>query len=257
MMNRQQSSVGATVLALCFVAATAGASVPPPAPDAPRSFVPSAGAGEQRLSDDEALEHLKTLQADTRRPFTEAAERLRAKGYTPTRTVHVLRSEDPNRQPIRPAEERFVSYEGELVFWTWSDGHDGTWEGVVYYEDYASGQFATWTAQVDVSTTEFDALWAEKTAGGTSYRDGERMTALPAPSDATATRVASVLPMAAPPGAASPDIALVQFNYPGFKQFVRCLVANGCTPFCVLMGPSCAAAYCPISSIRCGGNLLW
>lgn len=215
--------------------------------------VPHAELHEQRLSGEEAFAHLRKLQSAEKNSFRKAAERLRAKGYTPTETVDVLQTGTPPSKRIRPVQETFVDEGGEVVYWTWSDGIDGTWEGVIYVEDYTTGATATWSTQIDVTTAQFYPLWAEQTSGGTSYRDGERMTALPRP--ANVPQVAS-LQLAVAPGDPIPEYLLVQSAADRMIAFLWCMVDSGCTPGCVMSGPVCATWRCPRAAIQCARRTL-
>lgn len=53
--------------------------------------------------------------------------------------------------------------DGEIVFWSWSDGNNATWEGEIYVEVYSTGWAATYEGQIDASTSQHPWIWYENT----------------------------------------------------------------------------------------------
>lgn len=93
-----------------------------------------------------AREYVKQkLAADKelRDAFHKSAERLEARGYRKTEEVFVQRSRStngPSASGVTTMEDRFVAEgDGEVIFYSWDDGDDTTWEGEIYSKDYVSG----------------------------------------------------------------------------------------------------------------------
>ena len=110
----------------------------------------------QVLTGREALDHLKNLQARRPGPFAEAGQRLRAKGWTPTEHVLVVRTvrkaitSRNGYGPILPAQTTTIDTdEGEVVFWSWDDGDPLTWEGEMWAQRYSDGAEALTAPQAD------------------------------------------------------------------------------------------------------------
>lgn len=214
--------------------------------------------GEEHLGGRDAVAHLQKLQR-TRKQLHKAAARLREMGYTPTENVSVIRSDSAIRNRSSRGrgslnvQQTFSDADGELVFWEWDDGSDGTWGGVIYAENYSNGATVTWNSQIDVSTETFALIW-EDFVGGTPPGDGYQQTSAPA---ARSRRNVPQLASASP-GAAftamqgTTDVMLVQSSR-SVGAYLSC-VAHACmtySRFCPFLGPGCAAARCTSGSIQC------
>lgn len=128
----------------------------------------SADSWVERLEGEAALAHFYNLLSRRPGAFEGARRSLSRRGLAPTervfveRTVRLARSESGNQ--ILPAQNHSEENgDGEIVFWSWSDGNDNTWEGSIYYEVYATGVAATWEGQIDLSTEEYPWIWYERT----------------------------------------------------------------------------------------------
>lgn len=109
----------------------------------------------------EARAHLERLrQRDGKLKAAEA--QLRARGYTPTETVVVMRQ--IARTPLTDADSgdakaSVSNSEGEVIFSSWDDGDDSTWEGVIHVERYSDGKTVSKPAQLDISTAQPHVIW--------------------------------------------------------------------------------------------------
>lgn len=219
--------------------------------------------GEEHLSGVEAVAHLQELQRKHKQ-LDKAAARLREMGYTPTENVSVIRSDNTVRSRssrdtgFRHVQQTFSDADGELVFWEWDDGSDGTWGGVIYVENYSNGATVTWNSQMDVSTENFSVIW-EEFVGGTPPGDGHLQTCAPDTgtparrSHQSAPQIASTSPAAAFTAMqGTADVMLVQYGR-SVGAYLSC-VANACMTYsrlCPFLGPGCTAARCTSGSIRC------
>lgn len=135
----------------------------------------------EELSGESARRHLEQLMS--RRPNAFANISLAAKGYIPTEHVVVQRI---SRIPTQLGASQWNSFftqtyeeydaEGEIMFWSWDNGDDNTWEGVIWFEHYASGLAGTNEAQFDVSNEEHPMMWLDNTwesSGGGGDGDGD------------------------------------------------------------------------------------
>lgn len=251
-------SVGAVLLMIAMspYAALAGAPLTH-ANAASARVVPPHGAGEQRLDPSAARQYLQKLQENPGTSFAAAAERLREKGFEPTTTVDVIRSGARLRGRVHsdhavvPAQS-YSDGAAEMVFWSWDDGNNANWEGVVYVQDYATGASATYSTQIDVSTEDFYTVWEEQTGYVPPPPDDMYMTA--APPRTTVPQVASLSPVAV----AGEELLLVQ-SRPSIKSWLGCVYSTcGRTAFlmCVTYGPHCVTGGCGGAAIRCAVQTL-
>lgn len=109
----------------------------------------------QRIGGEEALTYLQQLEAKNPSVFSEVRRSLRGRGYEPTRTVSV------SRTVATPGliSDSASSSDGEIVMWSWDDGDDGTWEGMVYVKRYSDGATATSEGQMDITVPEVRPIW--------------------------------------------------------------------------------------------------
>jgi hypothetical protein len=98
----------------------------------------------------------------SRRPEAFANLQLPKQGYRPTDIVHVERIASFRSAGFLSTQtQQELTSEGEILFWSWDDGDDSTWEGVIYFEHYASGLAGTNEAQIDCSNEEQPLLWSQ------------------------------------------------------------------------------------------------
>lgn len=249
---------------MALVAAASSYAATPSTRQFPLNDVPTITMdGEEHLSGVDAVAHLQELQK-THKQLDKAAARLREMGYTPTENVSVIRSDNAVRSRssrgtgFTHVQQRFSDADGELVFWEWDDGSDGTWGGVIYAENYSNGATVTWNSQMDVSTENFSVIW-EDFVGGTPPSGGHLQTCAPdagtpaGRSHQSAPQIASTSPAAAFTAMqATADVMLVQSGR-SVGAYLSC-VAHACmtySRFCPFLGPGCTAARCTSGSIRC------
>lgn len=118
------------------------------------------------LEGEPALSHLRNLKAKRPQAWARAEQILRERGFKPTNEVIVMRStalaksKGKARAPFLFAEsETIQDSSGEVTFWSWDDGVDGTWEGSVYMADYQNGIDGLADAQIFFDTPDFYTMW--------------------------------------------------------------------------------------------------
>lgn len=205
----------------------------------------------EHLSGQEAAEYL----AQSRLRFLASGPHLRWAGAEPTEEVIVLQ-----RDHARPA--RFVgpgnagSYSlaqsyvsnsyGGLTLWSWDDGDDSTWEGVILVERYSDGSWSTWETQIDISTTNYTTVWAEWT-GGEIHEEYQTRKSL----GSGDFRLAAWGGGGCGPGCPGGTYATQEF-----QDFVQCYLSgcSGVAAACRMLGPAwgnCFAAGCAGVVIDC------
>lgn len=125
------------------------------------------GETYQVLSAARAQSRLMELESTHKKfGFRRAVRNLQKRGIVPTVDVTVVRKLPTGE--VRSGEAMTASQSvstgaGEVLFWTWDDGDDNTWEGVVYVERYSDGMYVTWDMQLDISspTTIDSGDWTE------------------------------------------------------------------------------------------------
>lgn len=127
----------------------------------------------ERLTGKAALAHLHNIMSRRPGAFDRARQSLRDRGFVPTETVYVERTiRLASTQPfgkglVVPAQDYSESNEdGEILFWSWDDGDDATWEGSIYIEIYSDGAASTWEGQIDASNEEHNWIYYLKTWEG-------------------------------------------------------------------------------------------
>lgn len=214
--------------------------------------------GVELLAGRQAVDYLLNLKAKHPDRFDKMGQHLSKHGYVPTNRVTVARlvrfvpveSKQPSSDPnLRLAESTSTS-QGVVVTQSWDDGDDATWEGTFYVQRYTDGAWATYEAQLDIATSDYEVIWAEAIAGGggpggdpfpvslnqpTGGLDNFSLAALrrhsaSSQSRATATPCFLTLPA-----------------QPWFQDFTTCLVSGsaGCATACALTGvgwADCTAA---------------
>ena len=128
----------------------------------------------ESLRGEAAREHLRNLLAKRSEAYARSRANLRQRGFLPTEIVVVHRTartdvvERRRDKGLRLAQDHYDSNDdGEVVFWSWDDGDDTTWEGSFYAERYSDGAWLMVDVQVDIATEDYLTLWASET--GTSW----------------------------------------------------------------------------------------
>lgn len=147
----------------------------------------SNGLVVEKLTGQRAVDHFRRLRAERPERFARAGQALARRGYQPTRDVIAYRTlslagayapsdlpEGFRPQPgLRLAADSFSESEGEIIFWSWDDGNDATWEGMAYVERYSDGAYVNYDAQADISTDDsWHSVWSEETSSGGGGWDG-------------------------------------------------------------------------------------
>lgn len=149
--------------------ARAGIKVAQPSRDV--KLVQSApGLAMERITGQAALSHLRNLHSRNPAAFVESRKKLKALGYEPTdqvyveRTIRNAKSKTDRSDPYLLLQNYSEQNgDGEIVFWSWTDGNDSTWEGSIYVEIYDDGAASTWDGQIDASTEAHPWVWYQKT----------------------------------------------------------------------------------------------
>jgi hypothetical protein len=103
-----------------------------------------------------ALVHLENLRSRKAEAFAKASASATARGWRPTEEVVVYRSVLEGVS----ASDAIYTDEGEVVFWSWTDGDDSTWEGEMWSTNYSSGGEVIEEAQVDVAVEGYPVLYS-------------------------------------------------------------------------------------------------
>lgn len=238
----------------------------------------------QQISSDQAVEvihgkravdYLEVVKKERPERFKKAGSKLKELGYKPTgevvvyRTVNVAKPvskglRSGNNSLVLPAQDTYSDSEGEVIFWSWDDGDNGTWEGITSVERYSDGAYATYESQALIATDNYDTVWEDQTSyygggadGGGGNGDGGPgiiRSALPSGLPATSFRRAVLKPGDGLNGTfrTMPVVAGRSWS-----SYLYC-VAVGCTSCahnCRYTGPlwpGCFGLCCGYFVVRCG-----
>ena len=57
---------------------------------------------------------------------------------------------------VRPIQNGSVSQDGiEVVWYSWDDGDNSTWEGETWAQNYNTGEGVTWDGQIPLNSDHF------------------------------------------------------------------------------------------------------
>lgn len=137
-----------------------------PNTDVQRYESPDGRRAMEVITGSTALSVLQNLKARHRAHIEKAAARLREKGYTMTSEVVVVRQIDLQARKhrsgaIQPASDSYSTSDGEIIFWSWDDGDDSTWEGTVYVANYGNGGYTYIDGQIDTLHDELAPVWED------------------------------------------------------------------------------------------------
>lgn len=205
------------------------------------------GVAVEQLRGDAARAHLRNLQSRRPSAFVAAKKALAARGYTETDDVFVERTFRGTRSAYQNGSSnlRIQNYmeqnaDGEIVYSSWTDGDDRTWEGTIYVEIYSDGAASTWDGQIDASTDDHPWVWHEMTwqrAGSIEPEyDARWNRSVDAPRDVYLARSASRRP--------GPYLLVGKFF--DWANCHRANVVGGCVGGavgCVLTGPGWAGCF--------------
>ena len=126
------------------------------------------------LKGSQARDHLAQMKRDHPERFKGVGDALREHGAHPTNEVFVERTRHfqlatsqaatsasclPSSNDLQPRSDSFSDADGEVIFTSWNDGDDATWEGTIYSEDYSTGNWQTWERQGNISTPNYFGVW--------------------------------------------------------------------------------------------------
>ncbi|MGN6182724.1 MAG: hypothetical protein ACTHQM_03620 [Thermoanaerobaculia bacterium] len=191
--------------------------------------------------------HLELLKSKRPTAFEKAERRLTARGFTPTDRVVVFRTgavAPANFAPVQSVE----TTEGEIVFWSWDDGDDSTWEGTMWLARYSNGAELLQEAQFDVATTTPTVTYES-----TIWRKPPDLEY----ADTLSSGRQQPLLVASLNGvAASPQIELASSMPRPAREWLGCVI-NGClvgAVACVFTGPAfpeCVVVVCAAVKLGC------
>lgn len=242
-------------------------------PDRQLFVDPSGRWAVERLVGEAARLHLQNLKTSKRAAFEKAGAHLRSRGYWPTDEVVVLRSIDlyargAETRGILPASDTAATSEGEVVFVSWDDGDDRTWEGSVYMDEYNSTAEALFDGQIDTADPDLTPVWEETvyySSGGGGGDGDEPVEPVQQVRDQSARTPDFLVADASPFGVA---LLLRDFSSRGkeftltgsFGSHLRswgACFAGGCAAAattCAFLGPGwakCSAAGCAGAAVGC------
>lgn len=123
----------------------------------------------QKLSGAQSRDHLERARASRAGLFGMAEADMRKRGYNSTEIVFVIKrlsiDQKSESRSTPDKEETVTSSEGEMTFWSWDDGYDGTYEGIIYTLDYSTGKDAAWSGQMNIETAEYYEVWSNLYSG--------------------------------------------------------------------------------------------
>jgi len=186
---------------------------------------------------------------------------MQERGFRPTEIVTVIRSSSLARRrgsEARPEIQRLQSSasddSGEVVLWSWDDGNNATWEGVLYFEDYTTGANFTGNAQIDISGDE-SVIWEQQVSysGGSGGTDKKYTRLSPF---GNVLQVASVSQDLAAEVVSKPPIFLTQAGA-RVTNFALCFISRCYVHVmqCRWTGPAwadCSMGLCGIDAVICG-----
>lgn len=228
---------------------------------ADRVVTPKGSFDVDKLTSDTAHARLDAIKAQLPAEFRRAQAALEARGYKPTETVVVRRIQPLDK--VRPAQT-YSDGDTEIVFWSWDDGDDSTWEGEIYMENHTAGISLLLDGQIAVGNSAPTVTWETQI-----YRHGPLTSpAEPDPQVAMPRRRAMQLASLTADwdGAAAGDesgIKLVQFGPRHRLQHWAECAATGCWSAmvaCRFTGPGwpeCAAGACLGVMLGCALDALW
>lgn len=213
-----------------------------------------------------AQAHLQNAKLRRSSAFEKAAQVLRQRGYKRTNEVVVLRTLDKqawlrSQQSIQPVEDYASTEDGEIIFWSWDDGDDTTWEGSVYIEKYDTGGYVMLDGQLDPGYSDIPPVWEETIeyyGGGGGGEDGPREPMLQTLLDQKPIKLASLSDISAAinRNVGDNDIQLVQWRA-YLRDWGKCFGPNCAVAIgtCRYSGPfwaKCSLAGCGIAAVACG-----
>lgn len=201
------------------------------------------------LEGSQAREHLEQLKKAHPGRFKGLGAALREHGAHPTNIVTVMRTRQlvlpglqgqtnssgaPNNLETR--SDSASDADGEVIFSSWDDGDDSTWEGTIYTVDYSDGSWSTWEGQANIASADYYGVWGSIVASGRPGGD-------PLPKSTTGSETI-----------AGSDMASI--GPKSWSSYWPCLAAGayGCTQVCVFAGPylpHCLIGCAAFTAIRC------
>lgn len=125
----------------------------------------------EQLRGTAALAHLQNLRSREPQALIASIKNMKEHGFRPTDHVFVERhlrlarntsqSGPPPYSLTQTSSE--ANSDGEIVFWSWDDGDNSTWEGTIYVEIYSDGAASTWDGQIYDETEDHPWVWYQKT----------------------------------------------------------------------------------------------
>jgi hypothetical protein len=221
-----------------------------------RTLIPvTPGKSVEILKGVAAVSHMKNVQARRPQAFSKSREHLRALGWTPTEHVVVMRTVNDrlargNSDGIVPAQV-IDTNEGEVIFWSWDDGNNSTWEGEMYAVRYEDGAEITSDVQMDTVANQviYDDV-VHHQPGVLSYYHYVG-------NDGMAPSAAALFAAMGTPSRSDIQLATSTFDGRQFgKDWLACVVAACAAAIfgCAVSGPlyvECLALSCAGATVGC------
>jgi hypothetical protein len=140
----------------------------------------------EHLTGHAARQRFEQLRASHRGVFEKAAAMLLRHGFVDTGVVEIIRTPRAVRNSRgdspRPYSlvDSVADTEGEIVYWSWDDGDQTTWEGNIYLHEYSTVNWISFNGQFSVETANAWAMYwddpvgASEPAGGGPDNQGVR-----------------------------------------------------------------------------------
>jgi len=223
-----------------------------------RVTTPSGTFDVEKLASATAHARLDAIKAQLPDAFQRAQSALEARGYKPTETIVIRRIQRLDK--VRPAQT-YTDGDTEIVFWSWDDGDDSTWEGEIYMENHTSGVSLLLDGQIAIGNPALPVTWETQI-----YRHGPLTSPADPGSEVSMPRRGTAVQIASLSGGlAGTDagIQLVQFGPRHRLQHWAECSATGCWSAlvaCRFTGPAwpeCAAGACLGVMLGCALDSLW
>jgi hypothetical protein len=208
-----------------------------------------------------AIEYLKAKREKHPARFRRQGRELRHVGATPTDNVLVLRTlaladvgkDELESSSVAPASTTVANGQGEVIFWSWTDGDNATWEGTTYFERYSDGAWRNFDGQVNIATEDYYAQWGTETSRG----GPDIQTSL----DKWTTEDYYTILATESGGRSSSDKWHMGwfhgfYGNPEYRDWIGCVagITGGCTTTCIVMGaawPDCMGACAAGALVNC------
>lgn len=208
------------------------------------------------------LEQLKVQNPDA---FSRAGIALAQHGCKATETIVVRHVSRRPAKKVQPTES-YTDGDTEIVFWSWDDGDNATWEGEIYVINHSSGAEMLLDGQFDTTTQSLPVSWEStvyRRGPMTAPAEGSPTTSLPREDSVQVAGLGNQGILAAVHAMRSNSIELVQTGPRRRLQHWAECAGGGCWSgllACRFTGPAwvdCAAGTCMAVMVACAWDALF